>query len=384
MRRKHSPAPARPGRHAARLIALSEGLESSGSRLEDHYWEDQLSRLLTELLDARNDAPLQQALDALQDRPTGAYGVLADAIENACERIEGEPPVQLIALPVLAASAYQIGSGQIDADVLSMLRVQLSAHVLASGATLSLLDTLLSPDQLPAGHTATRSLSRQLATHSPAGRDLHIEARTLAPAEAYSTDIRYVLGAISIVPGAPVWRWNEADATRDTVLAAWRQQAEAAFRRLLPGCLLQLVLPEAYHAAWRQAERDMRPFSIQAAAMLLQTRLPDVSALRASYAPFGEERLEEYRIGFTHGEDDSILHGVIWPLLDAAEDSGDTPEAIEATLRAAGIQHIRRLQEQFLPEFCEDCGTPLYPTPQAELGHPVDENDSPAARQHLH
>ena len=59
--------------------------------------------------------------------------------------------------------------------------------------------------------------------------------------------------------------------------------------------------------------------------------------LRAVIAPFWERTLEEYRIGFTVRGQDAVVHGVVWPLLGAEDDSSETLSEIEATLRACGI-----------------------------------------------
>lgn len=402
MRRKRFPGQARLSRQAARLVWLAEGLHASGSRLEDAYWESQLARLLVELLDdPDNDGVLHQVLDHLHGQNGSAYEFLADAIEAACESVawEGSPragpamdttagDALLIALPVLVASPYHIPCGPLNEDTRAALCAQLAGHVLARDARVVLADHLFSPDQLPQGYAQTRALAGELTRALASGSGVHIDTRHLPETGAFSADVRYALGAVGVVAGAPVWRWNEPDGNRDAAQQAWGEQGGELLRRLLPGCLVRVLAPNAYHASWRLAEREMRTFSISAAVHLLRHRAGGEVKLRATYAAFAEQRLEEYRIGFSVDDSTEVAHGVVWPLLGAEDESSDVPEQIEAALREAGVTPIQRLDETFALEYCEDCGAPLFPNPQGELAHMASSHDeaedAPAPRPHLH
>ena len=55
---------------------------------------------------------------------------------------------------------------------------------------------------------------------------------------------------------------------------------------MLPGCALEVVLPETYFAASREADRDSRPYSVRASVAFLGTTLETpASSLRAVVAP---------------------------------------------------------------------------------------------------
>jgi hypothetical protein len=390
MRRKRFPGQPRLSRQASRLAWLAEGLNESGSRLEDAYWEALLARQLDEVLDgasdSQGDAALNQAMDYLHGQNGAAYEFLADAIEAACETRRGaEVEVLLIALPVMVGSPYHIPCGPIGDEALRGLRVQLAAHVLAEGARLALADHLFSPDQLPQGYASTRALTRQLAEALGADGDFHVDASRLPETGAFSADVRYVLGAVGLKRGAPIWRWNESDGNRAAAYEAWSAQGGEHFRALLPGSQLLPLAPDAYHAAWRAAERGMRTFSIAAAVSLLRGQFGAEAKIHASHAPFVEQRLEEYRIGFSLDGAAEIAHGVVWPLLGGEDENSDIPEQIEAALREAGVAQIHRLDESYALEYCEDCGAPLFPNPQGELMHMASAHeDEPAPRPHLH
>src|SRR5260364_376117 len=97
---------------------------------------------------------------------------------------------------------------------------------------------------------------------------------------------------------------------------------------------------------------------------------------------FGERHVEEYRIGFTRRGNAEVLHGIVWPLYGEEEASFDLsytnmedgPERhsnvnIIDLLKETGIHEIRRHPHRFEPEYCDDCGAPLYADPLGEIVH---------------
>ena len=76
MARSRAKSPPRLTRDAERLIALSLGLNASGSLTEDRFWESEMSSLVAKLLENGNDAPIDGALDHLYQTNLGAYDTL--------------------------------------------------------------------------------------------------------------------------------------------------------------------------------------------------------------------------------------------------------------------------------------------------------------------
>ena len=111
---------------------------------------------------------------------------------------------------------------------------------------------------------------------------------------------------------------------------------------------------------------------------------------RAIIAGVGDELVDEYRIAFTSRGRDEVLHGVVWPLFgreddDRAEVSQRTPrEEIEAIFKECKIGEVLKLSELFAPEFCEDCGAPLFVDADKEMVHAElpEEADAPPAHYH--
>ena len=377
------------GRTAEQLVRLATGLAESGSRVEDRYWEQQLATLIDHTLADNDEEVLNAALDHLYSADSRAYDELADSIESRAECAAGAFPehdVVLIAAPVLAWSRYRIAATSISPAVLANLRVHLQAHVLAKGAHLSVADFLFSPDQLPQGYCSTAEFAKVICGAAQDNLDLHIETEGMPDTAQFLSDTRYLLAAVAVPRGNPIFRWQEADGSRDTALEQWRAQGGACLTPLLPGCAVDLVLPESYFAASRAADKDSRPYSVRASVAYLGTTLETPAAnLRAVIAPFWERNLDEYRIGFTVRGQDAVVHGVVWPLLGAEDETTDCPAQIEAVLRESGVNDIVVLDHQFPMEYCDDCGAPLYPSPEGEVAHAeMPEDHAEQIPRHLH
>ncbi len=369
------------------LIRLAGQLSQSASRLEDAFWEARLGSVVERLLTDNDEAALNAALDHLYAAGGRAYDELADMVESCSEIRRAETAdVLLIAVPVLAWSRFTIPSGPVAADNLASLRAQLHGHVLAREAKLGLADFLFSPDQLPQSYCDTVQLAEKLAKAALHGRDLKLDAQQMAETVPFLSDTRYLLGAVAAPRGAPMFRWQEDDGSRSDALKHWRAQGGEAIRPLLPACATELLLPQAYHAAAREADRASRPYSLRAAVAFLQTTLNlAASELRAIVAPYYDHELEEYRIGFTRIDASDVIHGVVWPMLDSEDDASDTATQIEAVLREAGITEVLMLDHRFPLEYCDDCGAPLYPNPEGEPVHAeLPEEQAEAAPRHLH
>ena len=129
----------------------------------------------------------------------------------------------------------------------------------------------------------------------------------------------------------------------------------------------------------------MRAWGIKAAVHYLTHALAvDARQIKATVGAFGAERIDEYRIGLSVADSEDVAQGVVWPLLGAESESDDPSplERIKETLREVGVEDIQVWTEVNEPEFCEDCGAPLYPSPSDEVVHvEMPEDTEPASTQ---
>jgi hypothetical protein len=354
---------------ATELSRLAIGLAESGSKLEDLYWQNRLGELVDRLFHDGTEDDFTNSLDRLFDTHPMAHDDLADIIEAHAANRASSRTMDRNSTSCCSLRQYSPGRAfQSPHRRFRRVRCRRSgsisgAHVLAAGARLSLADYLYSPDQLPHSFVNTWQLMRDLGTAALTGNDFRIDASAMPETNRFLSDTRYLVGALAVPRGLPIFHWNETDkSTRETVLKEWLRQGGPCLEPLLTGCAYQPLLADAYHAACRAADSASRPYSLNASVAFLQNAvgLPPEN-LRAVIGGFHDQRLEEYRVGFGPREADTIFHGVVWPLLGVEDDSTDIAAEIEATLRKAGLKEVVIHDQQFPYEFCDDCGAPLYP-----------------------
>ena len=403
-----------------RLVTLAQGVVLSGSRIEARSWENALDAQTHKLLKSHHQAGIDHALDHLFSIEPDGYDALMEAIEAGSESIVIEHDGKtfdalLIAAPILAWTRFAIASGPIAVEALTTLSAHLHAHLLADDAKLAMAPMLYAIDQLPRTPADTYALTQRMALAALKNDPVKVIANVPETAP-FLADTRYLLGAVVVPAGAPLFRWQASLDLRDRLqaLEQWQTQALPNIVRLLPGCGIDLLLPQAYYMACREADRSIRPASIRAAVHYLTHTLnvqPD--ALQVVVGAFGEEtgeqRIDEYRIGFLLAEDTEVLYGIVWPLYgaedaeQALQDStdgiidsipsiagltGKQPPApldeILTLVKESGITKIRHHAERFPMEFCDDCGAPLYADLDADLVHAEMPDDTPQTSTHFH
>lgn len=397
---------ARPGRDrkshlsadAERLVAASLGLANSGSRVEDRYWDGQLAQRIERLLDTGHPQSIYDALDRLHQTDTEAYGALIEAVETAAESqvvdVDGQRwDVLLVAAPVVAWTRFRIPSGPVPADTALALTAQWQAHVLAREVRFRMAPYLYSVDQLPRDFGELRRLTRKLGQSalvagSPPAR---LDLKSLPETAEMLADSRFLLAAVAAPEGSALFRWQQGEptehASRVQCLEHWIAQARPSIEPMLAGCGFECLLPDAYHINLREADRRVRPYAIKAGVHFLTHALDlEPDDIKATVAPFGDDHVDEYRVGLSIGDGEEVAQGVVWPLLGAESETDDPPplDRIRDTLREAGVTEMRTWAELTEPEFCEDCGVPLYPNHVGEVVHAEMPEDAEPESTHFH
>ena len=394
---------------ADKLVGLSLALSASGSRSEDRFWEARIDALVSKLIRNGNQTTLDAALDHLQQNFPDAYGALADLAETHSESFvlthqDSDWEVLLIAAPILAWTRYAIPSGPLKGDAADTLRAHLAAHVLADGTLIAIAPYLYSIDQLPRHHVETYRLANQLAQAALSGNNIKMNFGDLPETSPILADPRFLLGAVAAQVGKPLFRWQEEEngsrIERGQCLEHWATQGGANLSVVVPGCEFECLLPDAYYSACRDADEQIRPHTVRTAVRYLEDTLSaGAQELRAVIGGFGERRIDEYRIGFTKRGANEVLYGVVWPLYGREngelDESGDGDAGSEALLggpldeivgllKEVGISDIRRHAGRFEPEYCDDCGVPLYLDPLGEIVHAEMPEDAEPVQPHFH
>jgi hypothetical protein len=396
MKRARSKSPLRLSKDAEQLIAMSTSAAASGSRSEDHYWQTQLEMLASALMDRGNDSAIEAALDQTHQMNSPAHEILAASCEAASECCVLEAgangvamQAMLISVPLVVWSKYRIPAGPIDASVASTIRAQLHGHILSRDAKLVLNPFLYSIDQLPRSFSDTRKLTRKLAEAAVSGANPKLDFSKLGDSAELPADVRMLLGVAVVPVGEPLFQWQElgAHTNRADCLTRWIEQCRPSLAKLVPGCAFECGLPDAFFHNCRDADLRVRPHTLTSAIGVVAEALQSQPAhLSAVIAGVGETAVDEYRVSLLRKGHNDVLHGVVWPLYGAEDDDANPGprQQIETILQELKISEITRLSGVLPPEYCEDCGAPLFFDHEGEAMHAEmpEDTEQPAAHYH--
>lgn len=389
-------------RDAKRLISLGQALARSGSRLEDVYWEDQLAQLITKMLGGKKSKTLEDVLDYLVNEDINVYEILVEQAETSSESLvlshqDKDYDILLVSAPIVAWTRYRLPEGRLTAAQQEGLHNALAETIAAEDCRIAMLPGLITFDQMPQTFQETRLWAQRLGAQAVGSSTEHCPVREEPESEGMLADARFAVAAIAVPRGRPLFRWQDPLASaleqRDAAQQAWEQRVNALLGTLFTGCQTEVLLPDAYYATNREADRRIRPMALRAAVTWLQTaaNLPGPE-LRAAIAACGSTGVEEFRIGFTPRTGNEVIYGCIWPVLskeeaviDAVESPQvDVPESLAALLKELGVSEVRRLPGIYAPEFCDDCGAPFFPNSLGEMMHPELPEETDMEPMHFH
>lgn len=397
------------------LASLAQSLVQSVSRLERRHWESRLDQALQKMLGNQQQQAIDSALDHLFHTDPAGYDILLDGVEaNSSSGVlvhEGKSyEGLLLAIPVIAWTRFSIPSGKISSEPMQALFAHLHGHVLAQNTRAVLAPALFSIDQLPRSYCDTYLLMQRMVDAALTGKSLQLPSE-LPETAPFLADTRYLLMAVATEAHQPLLRWEEEDAglnaqtSRRSVLTQWQVQAGPNVQLMLPGCGIELLLPDAYYGACREADKAVRPVSLRAAVHYLTHSLSvEANQLSVVVAAVGDQnsgmRVDEYRISFSLNSNPEVYYGVVWPLYDEESAEEDAPadairrpgvavplsplQQIVTALREAGITKIQNSDTVFSPEFCDDCGAPLFCDSADEMVHAEMPEDVGQSNGHLH
>jgi hypothetical protein len=257
--------------------------------------------------------------------------------------------------------------------------VHVTGHLAARGTRLAVADYLYSIDQLPESLGEVHDTAHALFAAATGGKRLKIDPKSLREPVAMLADTRYLLAAIVAPQGQALYHWQETGVDPDAKLGAiatFCEQVGNVLQPVMTGCRYRVLAPNAFHAALRNADRELREFSVEAAASYLKLAYDIKPAeLQATVAAFEEKGVEEMRIGISKtADEDAVIEGVVWPLL--GDDEEKAQEEIEAALRAHGITRTNTHAHRFPLEYCDDCGAPMFPNPAGHAVHAEPPGDA--------
>jgi hypothetical protein len=388
----------RLSKDAERLVSLATAAADSGSIVELRYWHAAIERLAAQLLDRGNDSALHTALNHTLELDRVVHDTLADASDGAIESMivtdEAGASFQalFVAIPFIAWSRQLIAVGDLKEDALAPIRAHFYAHILAPDVQTCIAPRLYSVEELPDGLGETRKFARKLAHAALKQSTPRLDALPQEPPLDMATDTRFLLASVVAPLGAPVFRWQllsggAQETTREKCLEIWRKQCAPSLAKLVPGTEIECLLPDGFLQAMRNADARIRPYLLTSSISFIRDQIRNEEAeVGVVIGAVGETRVDEYRISFLKQGENDVLHGMVWPLV-GDEDDDDSPgprDLIDEVLRQLRVTEITRLTGLFAPEFCDDCGAPLFFDHEGEAVHAALPDDADLPASHVH
>lgn len=381
------------------LLALIEALNHSGSRLEDQFWETQLTESVQELLIDPDSTLLEQLLDYLANsNQFDIYDVLVSLIEGLAESTtihhKGQPyDVLLVTAPITAWTRYQLPDGVLGHELHENL-LSLFKNYAGPDAKVAVLGQLLSFDQLPKSFALTHKFTAQLGRLALEAQATTIELDHQEDGITLLADTKFIVCAIATPSQKAAFGWQQSTnplLAKQHSQTLWQEQCAQLLAPLFTGCQTEFLAPDGFYHNTRLSDRLMRPLAIKAAvhwlASITQSEFAEISAV---IARCGQNDTEEFRIGFAIENNPDILYGCVWPIFskDEIDRSSSHYEnsalLIQNILTDLGIESILFLGGLYDPEFCDDCSAPAFPTADGELQHPYLPDELDFAPESLH
>lgn len=381
------------------------------SGLEEQLWQGHLDNTISTLLAHGQQRTLDSSLDYLFQHDVDAYDILVESVEQCSQSCtvtqDGQQhDVLLLAIPILAWTRFTIGSGILPEATVSAIKQAMQSHIVADGAHVALSAVLHAIEQLPQHHCDVFALLHTLAgidTPRFAARPDSPQLNTIP----FLADTRYLIATVTVPHRSAVFRWHSqsdplaVQESKRACAQAWIDEVLPLLAPALPGCNLELMVPQAYFYNCREADKRIRPATILAAIHYLTHHLDAIAnQLRVCIGKCSHDNngeIDEYRIGFTLlGDNEQIYYGTVWPLYEAEDGDDNAPplpfgepvvhplDTLRQLLLDCGISDITVHPEIFAAEFCDDCGSPLFPNHDGELVHAEMPEETPGRLEQLH
>ncbi len=361
------------------LVQLALESAESSSHFEDEMCDAALKQACNSIFSTGEDSEIETALHSLKaDEDTTAYDALLAAAEDCAQGYSDERGChQLVLIPILAWSRYQIPSGKLDRECLKFIADRLRDRFASPQATVTMGDTLISADNLPEQLVDVRALVCSLT----GGRLQHGKIVSIAKLQKNSapadfSDSRYIVAAISAPKPQDLFVPQQTPyIERMRAIMEFSMEVHDCLWPTLMGCVFQVQAPAGFYAAWRQTETAMRVFCLKALVSFVccmnyvPQNLLVTTALFVNPNESAEgEAASEIRIGVsTKDRPNAVIAGVVWSMVN--EDPDALQQFAADILRIEKVDRIVALDQTFPMEWCEDCGAPLYATSTGEVAH---------------
>lgn len=370
---------------------LCLSLYASGNRLEDEFWEKKILQIIQKNFSIKKQKILNKTLTVLQKENVHAYASLMELIESSTQTFnisfeknkEESFQTILIAAPILVWTTHQIPSGTITKELTKKIHHAFSSYILSENGKTIFYQHIFASEELPENHSNVFEVTKRLSKALIQNKHTIKTKQKITPESNVYIDIRYLIGLIAVPANEALFRWQTVNVhgnyyTQTECLANWQNAIHTILLEYFSDCSFKALLPNAFYAACREANEEIRSHTITHAINYLANTLQiERNNLRAIIGGFGEKNIEEFRISLTKkGDNKYIYHGIIWPIyphemLETEEQLDYATESelnnIKKILITAGIKDIRHHPNFFQITFLEENQIPLFPNGFGEL-----------------
>lgn len=374
----------RPDNVRNEIIRVLSVLVQCTSQLQAQPYEQRLKALCNCVLAQGEDGDIEAALAHFKAEEPGGYGydkLLAIAEDCSESVVDERGSALLLLVPIMAWSRYRNYHGVLDSDVLEKIADAVRDTFSSSRARVIMGSHMLSADHLPEDFREVRGLVEDMRRcYHGEVFDIRSLVREVPPPDF--ADSRYLLCCVAADKTEDLFR-SEQDTLVDMArgMMDFCRRVSDLLEFTMIGSVYEVQPVGGYFQSWRESETAMRAWGLKALVDFAGSMGFEADKLIASIGLFvpnarESDKMSELRIGLTpKNERDHIICGIAWPVMP------DETDAFSSTahdiLESKGLHSIVEHQQSFSLEWCEDCGSPLYATPDGLVVHvelPVVEN----------
>lgn len=358
------------------IIREMSVLAQCTSQLQAQPHEARIRELCNAVLDQGEDGDIEAALAHFKQEEPGGYGYekLLAIAEDCSEAIVDERGSALMLLiPIMAWSRYRNYYGILDQDVLEDIADCVRRCFASPKARVIMGSHMISADHLPEAFREVRGLvdGMRRLDHGEVYGIGSLLRETPPPDFA---DSRYILCTVAADKTEDLLRPND-----DTLVSMARAmmnfclEVHDILEFTMIGSVFEVQPVGGFYQSWRESETTMRAWGLKALVDFAASMgfAPDkLVATMGLFVPNAREndKMSELRIGLTpKNEPDHVIAGIAWPLMPDEMDSfaGTAHDILESKSLHDIVEH----EQTFSLEWCEDCGSPLYATPDGLVVH---------------
>lgn len=358
------------------LIRVMSVLAQCTSHLQSLPYEARLRELCNAVLAQGEDGDIEAALAHFKAEEPGGYSyekLLAVAEDCAEAVVDERGSALLLLIPVMAWSRYRNYHGVLDEDVLEKIADSVRSNFASDKASVVMGSHMLSADHLPEAFRDVRGLLERMRRLNH-GEVYNIGALVREVPPPDFADSRYMLCVVSAQETADLFcntHMGLVDIARRMMNFCMQVHAELEFTMI--GSVFEVQPVGGFYQSWRESETTMRTWGLKSLVDFADSMGYDPDKLIATLGLFvpnarEQDKMSELRIGLSpKNQRDHVICGVSWPVIPEEVDafSGTARDILESK----GLCNIVEHEQSFSLEWCEDCGSPLYATPDGLVVH---------------